>query len=300
MFDPAGHTRLPCAKVVLSAVFLLTLGVITAPALAATAAGATPGTFAVSPTGAATYTIPIWAPRGPNGLQPHIGLTYNSEAGNGPFGVGWGLSGLGSIYRCSLTFAQDAAPAPVALITSDGYCLDGQRLRLTSSGNYGLAGSTYQTEIANFVNVTAYGTAGNGPAYFTAQDRNGTTYTYGKAGNSQVLATGTSTALSWQLNEVSDPSGNTMMIAYSAATGSAVPATISWTPSAYGSSTYNYTMTFAYGTNVAPPQGYVGGTVFKNPNLLSSITVSYSGTTVKVEGDELLVMREEDIMAVVN
>ena len=26
----------------------------------------------------------------------------------------------------------------------------------------------------------------------------------------------------------------------------------------------------------------------------------YSGTTVKVEGDELLVMREEDIMAVVN
>lgn len=131
-----------------------------ASAHATTAAGRTKGSFAVSPTGAATYSIQIWAPPGPNGLQPSIALTYNSQQGNGYLGVGWGLSGLSSIYRCNLTYAQDAAPAPVALVTGDGYCMDGQRLRLTG-GTYGTAGSTYQTEVANFVNVTAYGTAGN-------------------------------------------------------------------------------------------------------------------------------------------
>src|SRR3984885_5737260 len=106
--------------------------------------GRTQGSYATSPTGAATYSIPIWAPKGPNGVQPGIALTYNSQQGNGYVGVGWGVSGLSSIYRCNLTYAQDAAPAPVALATGDGYCMDGQRLRLTSTGNYGEAGSTYQ------------------------------------------------------------------------------------------------------------------------------------------------------------
>ncbi len=47
----------------------------------------------------------------------------------------------------------------------DGYCLNGNRLRLTS-GSYGVAGSTYQTEIADFSNVTMNGAAGNGPRVF--------------------------------------------------------------------------------------------------------------------------------------
>jgi RHS repeat-associated protein len=257
-----------------------TLLFFAAPAQATTAAGRTVGTFAVSQTGAATYTIPIWAPPGPQGLQPHVALTYNSQQGNGIVGVGWNISGLSSIYRCNLTYAQDTAPGPVALVTGDGYCMDGQRLRLTG-GTYGTAGSTYQTEIANFVNVTAYGAAGNGPSYWIAQDRNGRTYTYGNGGNSQVLATGSTTANAWMLDEVNDPAGNTMTISYNTATGSAVPGTISWTPSTQGSSTYNYTMTFAYGTNPMSVYGYVAGTAVTNTNLLSSISIAYSGTAVK-------------------
>jgi len=254
-----------------------------AHAATATAAGRTKGAFAVNQFGAATYTIPIWAPPGPQGLQPHIALTYNSEQGNGYVGVGWALSGLSSIYRCNLTYAQDAAPAPVSLSTSDGYCMDGQRLRLTS-GTYGEASSTYQTEVANFVNVTAYGTAGNGPAYFIAQDRKGVQYYYGDGWGSQVLAAGTSTALSWQLNEVVDTSGNTMAITYNnSGTGTVVPNTIDWTPVNQGAGTYSYTMTFAYGTN-APQSSiyaYAAGTAVTNTNLLTSISIAYSGTAVK-------------------
>jgi hypothetical protein len=239
------------------------------------AVGRTPGTFVVSPTGAATYTIPIWAPRGPNGLQPNIALTYNSSQGIGPAGIGWSLSGLSSIYRCNGTYAQDAAPEPVTLTTSDVFCMDGKRLRLTA-GTYGEAGSTYQTEIADFSNITAYGAAGNGPAYFIVQGSDGRSYTYGNGGNSQVLAPGTSTALSWQASEVSDRAGNTMTITYNTATGSAVPATISWTQS-------SYVMTFAWGTAAAKASysGYEAGSAISNSNLLSSISIAYAGTTVK-------------------
>src|SRR5882724_10391303 len=113
------------------------------------AVGRTPGGFAVSQTGAATYTIPIWAPPGPGGVQPRMALVYSSQQGSSTLGVGWSLNGLSSITRCNLTFAQDAAPAPVALVVSDGYCLDGQRLRLTS-GTYGVAASTYQNRNREF------------------------------------------------------------------------------------------------------------------------------------------------------
>jgi hypothetical protein len=251
----------------------------------ATTAGRTAGSFAVSNAGAATYSIPIWAPAGPNHMQPNIALTYNSQAGNGYVGVGWDVSGLSAIYRCNHTVAQDGAAAPVALATSDGYCMGGQRLRLTG-GTYGAASSTYQTEIANFVNVEAYGTAGNGPAYWIATDGHGWKYSYGQGGttsNAAVPASSSNaTDVSWQLNEVTDPSGNTMTVTYSTnnANAQVVPNVISWTPASHGSSSYNYTMTFSYTTS-GSIHGYLDGVAVNNTNLLSSIAIAYQGTPVK-------------------
>ena len=79
---------------------------------ATTAVGRTTGQFTLTPSGAAQYSIPIWAAPGPHGVQPHIALTYNSQQGNGYVGVGWGVSGLSSIYRCNKTIAQDEPPLP--------------------------------------------------------------------------------------------------------------------------------------------------------------------------------------------
>ncbi len=246
------------------------------------AVGRTGGTYRVSPTGAATYTIPIWAPRGPNALQPHISLVYNSQQGSGYVGVGWALAGISSIYRCNSTYAQDSDPEPVALTTNDALCLDGQRLRITS-GTQDEAGSTYQTEIANFENVTAYGSAGNGPGYFIVQAPDGTKYEYGNTSDSRVLASGTTTAFQWYLDEVTDAAGNTMTFSYNSGTGSVVPASISWTPSSHGATTYSYKMTFGYGTNAGTSSihAYIAGTPVVNTNLLESITIAYGGTTVK-------------------
>ena len=49
-------------------------------------------------TGAAQLVVPIELPAGPPGVTPALALRYDSRQGNGPLGVGWGLS-LPSIAR---------------------------------------------------------------------------------------------------------------------------------------------------------------------------------------------------------
>lgn len=97
------------------------------------AVGRTAGHFTVSANGAGTYKIPIGLPPGPHGIQPNLAIVYNSQAGVGSLGPGWQIAGLSSIARCNQTVAQDTTAAPVTLTYSDRFCLDGQRLRLTSS-----------------------------------------------------------------------------------------------------------------------------------------------------------------------
>jgi hypothetical protein len=46
--------------------------------------GRTPGRFNVSAIGSAQYSIPIWTPPGPAGIQPNLALSYDSNAGVGP------------------------------------------------------------------------------------------------------------------------------------------------------------------------------------------------------------------------
>src|SRR5436189_344933 len=55
--------------------------------------------FAANPvTGTGSMTIPITTSPGRYGFGPQLAITYDSGAGNGPFGFGWGLS-LPSITR---------------------------------------------------------------------------------------------------------------------------------------------------------------------------------------------------------
>ncbi len=249
----------------------------TMAAMAVTMVGRTLGAFAVSQSGAATYTIPLWAPPGPRGIQPFLALTYNSQVGNGIVGVGWAVSGpMMSIERCPRTSAEDAAPSrAITLTAGDRFCLNGNRLRV-STGAYGAAGSTYQTEIADFSRVTAIGTAGTGPQSFKVESKDGLIYEYGNTTDSRVLVGTITSVLRWMLNKVSDRNGNNYTIFYNTATGFAVPNTISWTPVSAGSLNYQYTAVFGYSTNRADKDsslGYVAGQSLANRNRLDTIKI---------------------------
>jgi hypothetical protein len=49
--------------------------------------------FAANPvTGTGTMTVPLATSPGRSGFGPQLSLSYDSGAGNGPFGIGWSLS----------------------------------------------------------------------------------------------------------------------------------------------------------------------------------------------------------------
>src|SRR5690606_26355592 len=112
--------------------------------------GTVAGEFRVNESGAATYNIAINMPDGVAGVKPQVNIGYSSQAGNGLLGKGWNMGGLSGISRCRRTLSQDGIASPITWTANDRFCLDGQRLMLTS-GTYGMPGSIYKTEIESFV-----------------------------------------------------------------------------------------------------------------------------------------------------
>ena len=176
---------------------------------AAAAIGRTPGSFAVSSTGEAQYSIPIFAPPGVNGLAPELALIYGHRHRGTLAGIGWSVSGLSAIHRCEKTWAQNGVASAPQNELDDRYCLDGNQLRLFS-GSYGAAGSTYRTEIETYSRITASGSAGNGPASFKVELKSGLIHEYGTNTNSRILSIGQPEARAWALNRVSDRAGNSI------------------------------------------------------------------------------------------
>ena len=268
-------------------------GVLTSFDSTAAQFGRTAGNFAVPADGSANYSIPIWTPPGVRGLQPSLALSYNSNAPDGLLGIGWSLSGLSAISRCNLTYAQDGVAGSPQLTSSDRFCMNGNRLRTTNGSTYGAAGSTYQTEIANFSNITANGTAGSGPAWFKVQAKSGLTYEYGNTADSAILAQGSTSVRVWALNAVRDRNGNAMTFTYTNDTtnGSYRPASIQYTYTGSSTSNNGYSVTFTYQSRPSTDVdwAYTIGGVNNQLNYLTAITVNtISGSTATmVHGYEL-------------
>ena len=76
--------------------------------------------FAANPvTGTGSMTVPIATSPGRSGFGPQLSLSYDSGAGNGPFGFGWSLS-LPSITRKTdkgLPKYQDAIESDVFILS---------------------------------------------------------------------------------------------------------------------------------------------------------------------------------------
>ena len=119
-------------------------------------------------------------------------MSFSSNNANGALGVGWGISGLGSINRCAQTFVRDGVSRGVQHDDQDRFCLNGQPLVLTS-GTYGAPNSEYRLEIDNFTRVTAFGSGslningGTSPTWFRAYAKDGTFKDYGRDTDSRFV-----------------------------------------------------------------------------------------------------------------
>ena len=261
--------------------FLASL-LFTVPAFAVTSpVGATSGSFRVSETGAATYSIPISTPPGTAGMKPSLSLNYSSQGGNGLLGMGWSLGGLSVIHRCPKTRVQDGVLGSVNFDANDRFCLDGQRL-VAITGAYGAPNTEYRTESESYSRIISYGTAGNGPAYWKVWSKSGQSMEFGNTPDSMVEAQGKSSALYWGLNKVSDTAGNYLTVTYTkdAPNTQFYPRRIDYTGNAATGLATNNSVQFTYENRPETAQySYIGGSLIKNTVRLTNVK-SYAGATL--------------------
>ncbi len=220
--------------------------------------GSTKGTFSVSPSGSASYNIPITLPPNVAGVQPNLSLNYDSAAGNGLLGMGWQLSGLSSISRCPTTLERDGYIDGVDFDNNDQFCLDGQRLVLIS-------GNEYRTEIDSFAKITG---STNG---FTVVTPSGLTMRYGTTTNSRIYLKGQSNKImTWVLYKVEDSYGNHYTVQYennSLSSGEYYASTINM----YGKQALLSRVNLEYENRLDVISGYQAGSKYQLSKRLSAI-----------------------------
>lgn len=241
-----------------------------------------PGSLGVSPSGAASYQIPIKVPPGIAGMEPKLSLVYNSQQGNGLLGMGWGLSGLSGISRCPQTISQDTVRGSVNYDVNDRFCLDGQRL-IAISGVNGANGTEYRTEREAFTKVISYGAAGAGPSWFKAWTKAGQIIEYGNTADSKVEAQGKTTVRFWAVNRIQDTKGNYFTFGYieDNPSGTHLPQRIDYTGNSGTGVSPDRMVWFEYESRTDPNIGYVAGSLMQELSRLKTIKTYIAGNLVK-------------------
>ncbi len=230
--------------------------------------------------GAASYRIPIVVPPGRAGMQPDLALSYSSRGGNGSAGLGWSLSGSGSIHRCPQTIEQDARSLAVAYKQSDRLCIDGKRLVPLdgNNGNYGAVGKTYRTEINDFSRITQVAAdLEHGGSCFKVELKSGRILHFGGIVNgstctvtaASVTPNGAPAPLAWQLAKVEDRVGNNQLYSYTVfASGEAPLTAIDYT--GFGAQAGNRRVVLSYGDR---PSSSTGGADWASSYLAGGLTM---------------------------
>jgi len=234
--------------------------------------GSLPGSVNVSPTGAATYNIPIALPPGTAGMMPGLSIVYNSQSGDGMLGKGWTIAGFSTITRIPATLYHDGFVGGVNFDGNDRFVLDGQRL-IATNGTYGDDCTEYHTENEIFSKIVSFfhSGSGNGPALFEVETKAGNTLQYIYPGNAKAKDPGDDDVMYWLLNKVSDPLGNYYTITYREYKGMYYPLVIDYTFNS-GFNSYNK-VKFLYTERNDPSILYIAGTAYKNSLIMSDIKI---------------------------
>ncbi len=223
--------------------------------------GTTSGSVDVSPTGAATYTIPIFTPPGTAGMQPQLSIVYNSQGGNGLLGMGWDLAGLSAISRIPKPIDSSNAVIPITFAELF-IALDGNRLE--SSG-----GVEYHTEKESQITVR------RGYNDFTAFTNDGKRLEYGMTPDSK-------SELVWMLNKLTDKDSNYIIFMYNKLENNELRIhEINYTGNVKANILPYNKIVFNYTSRTDKSFAYVNGRKSARTSLLQSIEVFSEGSLVR-------------------
>jgi RHS repeat-associated protein len=186
--------------------------------------------FAANPvTGTGSMTVPIATSPGRSGFGPQLALSYDSGAGNGPFGFGWTLS-LPAIARKTdkgLPKYQDAAESDVFILSGAEDLVpvlveaDGEWVREVSPSRT-IDGKTYRIQRYRprieglFARIERWTNQGdNQDTFWRSISRDNITTWYGKTANSRIVdPADPSRIFSWLICQSHDDKGNVIEYEY--------------------------------------------------------------------------------------
>jgi RHS repeat-associated protein len=191
--------------------------------------------FAANPvTGTGSMTIPIATSRGRSGFGPQLSLSYDSGAGNGPFGFGWNLS-LPSITRKTdkglpqyldgeksdvfiLSGAEDLVP--VFRRRPDGACdLDDEGCHVSyEQSRDGYTVRRYRPRIEGlFARIERWTDTATREVHWRSITRDNVTTLYGKDNDSRIFdPADPRRVFSWLICQSYDDKGNAIIYEYAA------------------------------------------------------------------------------------
>ena len=202
-------------------------------------AGRTEGTFSVSPSGAATYQIPITLQQGLSTFISEVSLCYDSQSGNGIVGYGWSLTWFSAISIVPRSIYYDGKAECLYQGGDNALALDGMRL-LLRSGTNGAIGATYYTENDQGALIEVTSCTNGTPASFTVKTTDGTTYKYGSSTGRRV--SNNEEAYGWALDYAEDALGNYISYTY-AQEGVLYPLSVTYGKNVHGDAGVTCTLT---------------------------------------------------------
>jgi RHS repeat-associated protein len=162
--------------------------------------------------GTAGYTIPIEIPKGTNGMEPNVSISYNSGLHNGLLGCGTSLNAISAITRGSKSIYYDGKFDKINGTMDDAFYMDGQRLIKISSTIVGTNTEyLFVPEAFGQVQIHAIGATATPSKinHWRVTSSSGSVIEYGKANNSILLGeNGSPSELAWRINKSTDAFGN--------------------------------------------------------------------------------------------
>jgi hypothetical protein len=187
--------------------------------------------FAANPvTGTASMAVPIATSPGRANFGPQLSLSYDSGAGNGPFGFGWTL-GLPAITRKTdkgLPRYRDAGESDVFLLSGAEDLVpeldaNGARFEdMTATPEYRV--HRYRPRIeAAFARIERWTRQSDGDVHWRSLSRDNVLTLYGRDTNSRIAdPADPRRVFSWLISETRDDRGNAILYDYKPEDGMAV------------------------------------------------------------------------------